>query len=95
MTTHDDEVMELRSRGRSYARIARDLGFDRTSQASEAFNRAIRGRPVEERAALRDEENQRLDALAELTRRRPGLSAEDVERRLRTIETLRRRMLTD
>jgi hypothetical protein len=91
----DDQVVALRTRGRSYAGIAKELGFERTVEASEAFNRAVRLRPDDERSELRSQEEGRLDALAEKTRRHPDLSTGDVERRLQSIERLRTRLNKD
>jgi hypothetical protein len=89
----DEQVIDYRSRGRSYAGIAKELGFARSADASDAFNRALRLRPAAERAELLAQEEQRLDALAEKTRRRPDLTPDDVGRRLEGLERVRARLL--
>ena len=91
----DDRVLQLRERGRSFAGIAKELGYERTVDANDAFNRAVRERPEPERSTLRGREERRLDLLAERTRRRPDLRPRDVERRLAGIEALRVRLMAE
>lgn len=88
----DDEVLALRDRGLSFVRIARDVGLQRGSEATEAFNRALRRRPVVEQRQLRAGESARLDALEKRVEQNPGLSARDKARQLQVVEGLRRRL---
>ena len=82
-------VLGLRREGRSFAAIAKELGYERASQANDAFNRALREQPAAEQATLRKEEGVRLDALESRVRSLTDLDADEVERRLRTIARLR------
>ena len=85
----DGKVLELRGKGRSFAAIAKLLGFENANAANAAFNRALRARPAAEQKLLRKQEQFRLDALAERVRTRPDLSEREVGRQLRTISRLR------
>jgi len=85
----DGKVLELRGKGRSFAAIAKLLGFENANAANVAFNRALRARPAAEQKLLRKQEQVRLDALAERVRTRPNLSEREVGRQLRTISRLR------
>ena len=82
-------MVELRGKGRSFAAIAKLLGFENANAANAAFNRALRARPAAEQKLLRKQEQLRLDALAERVRTRPNLSEREVGRQLRTISRLR------
>jgi hypothetical protein len=86
----DEEVVALRSKGQSFVRIARDLGFRRGADATAAFNRALLRRPSSEQQQLRNEETSRLDRLAKGVEESEDLSAADKARRLGVIERLRR-----
>jgi hypothetical protein len=85
----DSSVLQLRREGRSFGSIAKALGFERSSQANEAFNRALRELPGDEQVTLRVEENVRLDALETRLRANAELETDEVDRRLRTIARLR------
>ena len=89
----DEKALALRRQGLSFSAIARDLGIDHAVTANRAFNRALRTRPKAEQQAVRDEENRRLDALADGVRARAGLAPDDVERKLRNIERLRSQLM--
>jgi hypothetical protein len=91
----DEQVVGLRTQGRSFAAIARTLGLEGARQAHEAFSGALRRRPAPERAELREAESVRLEALAESTRAREDLTPEQVNKRLRTIERLRQTVMMD
>jgi hypothetical protein len=91
----DQKTVALRSAGKSYANIARTLGLADARKAHEAFSRDVRRRPSTERAALRDAEAVRLDTLADRTKSRSDLSAEQVAKRLRAIERLRQTVMMD
>jgi len=85
----DGKVLELRGKGRSFAAIAKLLGYESANAANVAFNRALRARPAAEQKLLRKQEKLRLDALAERVRARPNLSEREIGRQLRTISRLR------
>lgn len=89
----DDQVLELRASGASYARIARTLGFAKASEANHAFLRAMRLRPEPELAKIRDGELARLDELAKNVRADPSIDETDRERRLGVVDRLRERLL--
>ena len=86
--TPDARVLDLRGQGRSFGSIAKLLGYERASDANEAFNRALRLQPAEEQAAIRAQESERLDVLESKVRELPDGSPE-IDRRLRTIARLR------
>lgn len=89
----DDRVLELRSRGRSYGAIAKTVGFERAREAHEAFQRALRRRPIREQSTLRVEELRRLDLLARRIETNPNLTADALARKLRALDRLRDRLL--
>jgi len=91
-TERDDEVLVLRERGRSFASIARALGFEGASPANAAFNRALRRLPPAEQESLRGHEMARLDALGERLRQRQDLDEEEMARRARTLDRLRKKL---
>jgi hypothetical protein len=91
-TERDDEVLVLRERGRSFASIARALGFEGASPANAAFNRALRRLPPSEQESLRGHEMARLDALGERLRQRQDLDEEEMARRARTLDRLRKKL---
>jgi hypothetical protein len=91
----DDEVLKLRLEGRTFARIAKSVGYSRSSEANDAFNRALRRKPSAEQADLRRHELARLDSLLEGVRRNAELAPEDRARRLRSVERLRSKLLAD
>jgi hypothetical protein len=91
----DDEVLALRGQGKSFAGIAKALGFNRPSQANQAFNRALRRRPAFEQDGLRQRELGRLDALIVGVKANGELAPDEVARRLRTVERLRAKLLAD
>ena len=76
-------------------KIAEALGMGRASDANEAFNRALRRRPSEEQATIREEENRRLDRLARAVSAGESRTAEDIAKRLRAVERLRTRLMAD
>jgi hypothetical protein len=91
-TERDDEVLALRERGRSFASIARALGFEGASPANAAFNRALRRLPPSDQDSLRSHEMARLDALGERLRQRQDLDEPEMARRARTLERLRQKL---
>jgi hypothetical protein len=88
----DERVLQLREKKRSFAAIARIIGYERASEAPVAFNRALRRRPPREQEALRKAELIRLDALAQRVRENKELTAADAARRLKAVERLRTRL---
>jgi transposase-like protein len=90
----DEMVLALREEGRTYAGIARELGIERTLDANAAFNRALRRRPSEEQESLRNHEVARLDALAERLRRRSDLDEAEMTRRIRSLDRLKKTLLS-
>lgn len=94
-TDVDDQALTLRRQGKSFGTIADTLGLERVFDANQAFNRAVRRLPAEERAAMLSHENQRLDRLADSVRAHASLSAEEADKRLRTIERMRNRLRGD
>lgn len=91
----DDQALELRSSGASFSRIAKEIGFDTARQANDAFHRALVRRPAAERTTIRNAESARLDALEQRVRRDTVIEADDRAKRLRAIDRLRNRLLTD
>ena len=94
-TSTDDRALELRGQGKGLKAIARELGFQRASEANAAFNRALRRRPVDEQAVIRAAEQSRLDSLADAVRRKEELVEGDVEKRLRAIDRLRAALVAE
>ncbi len=86
----DEQALVLRDEGRSFVGIARELELEGVLGANTAFNRALRRRPPAEQVTLRSREAARLDALGERVRRREDLSEEEVTRRLRSLQRLRK-----
>lgn len=85
----DDEVLRLRGEGQAYARISRDLGLERASDAQQAFRRALHRLPAADGQRVRDEEISRLDRLAERVRADTARNEIDRARQLKTIERMR------
>lgn len=91
----DEQVLELRAAGQAFTAIAKTMGYERAAQCRDAFTRALRRRPVEERAALRLQEMARLDAIDDVFRSSPGLDEEETAQRLRAVDQLRTKLLAD
>ena len=85
----DSEVLRLRSAGRGFARISRELGLEGAVHAHAAFRRAVRRLPAEEQDRVRREESSRLDRLAAQVNADTTTSSEDRVRRLAVIDRLR------
>ena len=94
-TELDEQALALRRQSKGFGKIAQALGLSRPSDANEAFNRALRRRPPEEQAAIRVEENDRLDRLREAVAADNQRTKEEVDKRLRAIERLRTRLMSD
>lgn len=93
-TDHDDKVLALREQGRSFAGIARTLGLDSSTQANAAFNRALRRLSASEQESVRTHEMARLDALGERVRQRNDLDEVEMARRMRSLDRLRKTLLS-
>jgi hypothetical protein len=91
----DDQVLELRGHGRTFAAIARTVGLERADDAVLAFNRALRRRPPDEQDGLRRAEVARLDRWELRIRDDEQLDEATTERKLRAIARLRTRLLAD
>ncbi len=93
-TLSENRVLELRQQGRSFAGIAKMLGYDRPRDAWLAFNRALRRHPPQEQADLRRAEMARLQSLTDTVQARKDLTQEEQSRRLALVERMRARLLT-
>jgi len=87
----DDRVIELRSKGKSFASIAKLIGADHSVDVFRMFVAELSRRPPAEQTKLRAEENARLDALERRTRDNPDPA--ERERKLASIKKLRRRLV--
>lgn len=90
--TVDDEVLRLRGLGRAYARISKDLGLDRATDAQHAFLRAVSRLPADDATRTRKEEVARLDRLAERVRADVEKTDLDRARQLKSIERMKGHM---
>jgi hypothetical protein len=81
--------MALREQGRSFAAIARTLGFKRAADAREAFLRELRSRPQEERQPLVERELERLDKLETRIRTRDADEPDKLQTRLGALAAMR------
>jgi hypothetical protein len=94
-TALDEQVLALRVQGRSFGAIATAVGLDRPLLALEAFQRALRRRPPDRRAALRADELHRLGTVARSLRARSDLDPEALQRQLAVLDRLRDLIATD
>lgn len=85
----DEKVLRLRCQGQPYARISRDLGFNRAAEAQQAFRRALRRLPGPDAKRVRDEEVSRLDRLDERVRADTKKNDVDRARQLNAIQRMR------
>jgi hypothetical protein len=85
----DGEALRLRSGGRAFARISRDLRLERPVDAERAFQRAVRRLPPQEQAEVRKQESSRLDRLAQKVVADTDKPVEEKARRLAAVERLR------
>src|SRR6266404_5066415 len=84
----DAKALELRSKGRSFAQVARKLGYPKARDANLAFNRALRRLPAADRDATRQAEGERLDSLVTRINGASDLTPETVTRQLRVVDRL-------
>ncbi|MGH8994190.1 MAG: hypothetical protein ACRDZ7_21990 [Acidimicrobiia bacterium] len=86
----EDRALELRQQGKSFAAIARTLGYERGGyEALRAFKRALRRRPAAEQATLKEQELVRLTSMEEGFRADTTLSPEERNRCLGAVAALR------
>jgi hypothetical protein len=85
----DDQALKLREGGATYAVIARRLKLEKSTDAHQAFIRAVRARDGEERQQLVTAEGARLDELEARVRARHGDDPDTLARRLQAVENLR------
>lgn len=88
-TLKDSRVLELRQEGKSFAVIAKQLGYEKPREVWLAFNRALRRHAPEEQASLRKDEMGRLQALTESIQARSDLTEEILAKRLAAVERMR------
>ena len=81
--------MQLRTHGRSFDGIAKQLGFERTWLAVAAFNRALRGQSALEQDRLRQQESAKLTKLTTSVEHDDNLDERTRQRRLAALERLR------
>jgi len=93
-TLSDDRTLELRQQGKSFAAIAKAVGYEKARDAWLAFNRALRRHTPNEQANLRREEMARLQLLTDAVQARKDLTPEEQTRRLKSVERMRVRLLT-
>ena len=85
-----DQVIALRSEGKSFAAIAKTIGVKRSLDAFTLFVSAVAAQSPAEQKRLRAEENGRLDTLEQRTQRHPDETERD--RKLASIRKLRQRL---
>jgi hypothetical protein len=84
----DTRAYELRSQGRSYGAIARELGYPNAPSATEAFLRVLHSRPAEAQLDVRAAEHTRLGGLAEHVKADTSLDPAAMTRRLAVIQRM-------
>lgn len=84
----DEQVLELRAKGWSFARIADQLELPRATEAQDRFLFALSTSPSPVRNRLRKGELNRLGQLAERIRCRPTLDEVERERLLDAVAHL-------
>jgi hypothetical protein len=85
----DDQALKLREGGATYSVIARRLKLEKSTDAHQAFIRAVRARQGDERQQLVATEGARLDQLEARVKARHGDDPETLARRLQAVENLR------
>jgi hypothetical protein len=85
----DQQVLDLRRGGRSFALIARRLDLPNAIDAQDRFMRSMVSSPEEIREQIRAEELQRLEGLAEDIRTRSNVPEYDRSRLLLSVARLR------
>jgi len=85
-----DQVIALRSAGKSFSSIAQDVGVARSLEAFGLFVSALSSRSPAEQKKLRAEENKRLDGLERRLSRIEDPKSR--ERKLAAVKGLRQRL---
>ena len=85
-----DQVIALRSEGKSFASIANTVGFERSVEAFALYLNAVSARSVPEQKKLRLEESKRLDELER--RARANADPGERDRKVASIDKRRRRL---
>jgi len=91
--SRDDQVITLRECGCTYLAIATQLELGRATMARKSFLRGLKRRSPEEQTILRRHELERFDALAKNIAARNDLDHNEINRRLATVDVLRRELL--
>ncbi len=82
----------MREENRSYAWVARSLGFKRANDARQGFLRALAKREGAEHIALRQRELKRLDELEARIRTRDEAAPDKLAGRLLALDKLRQEL---
>jgi hypothetical protein len=85
----DEEALAQRESGKTFAAVARTVGFNRANEAHRAFLRALRKREAEDRNNLVRREYLRLDRLETRIRTRDASDPQRMERRLAALAKMR------
>jgi hypothetical protein len=85
-----DQVIALRSAGKSFASIAKTVGVERSVEAFGLYVDAVSQKSLPEQKKLRVEENKRLDELER--RARANADPSERDRKLASIRKRRRRL---
>jgi hypothetical protein len=85
----DDQALKLREGGATYSVIARRLKLEKSTDAHQAFIRAVRARQGDDRQQLVATEGARLDQLEARVKARHADDPETLARRLQAVENLR------
>ena len=88
----EEEAFRLREQGKSFSAIARELEFNRTKDALEAYHRVLNRKPDEERGVAVERERERLDALEVRIRTRDVADPPKRDRRLAALDNLRNQL---
>ena len=88
----DQQVLDLRTKGKSFATIAKSLKLPAARDANAAFLRVVRAAPTKERSRLCDEELGRLKLLEERIRT-ADLAPFDRDKQLDVVAFLRKQLL--
>ena len=89
----DQQVLDLRQTGKSFASIAKSLKLGNTRDANAAFLRAVRVAKPAQRKKLREAELVRLQKLEDRVRAAEDLAPFDRDKQLDTIKFLRKQLL--
>jgi len=88
----DQQVLDLRSTGKSFATIAKSLNLPAARDANAAFLRVVRAAPTKERSRLCDEELARLKLLEDRIRK-SDIAPFDRDKQLDVVAHLRKQLL--